>query len=193
MRRALFMLPLVVFAGFAIATAWYMGEIQRDSQRAPNIVGGGEQNKPIPEFDLPPLLEGIPGLATADLGGEVVLVNVFASWCIPCRLEHPIITRIAQEVAPVYGLNYKDKKKDATAWLAELGNPYPRIGFDLSGRVGIEWGVYGVPETYIIDRSGRIRYKHIGPLSRNDLKDVIVPMVDCLNKTPQVAECLSGS
>ena len=194
MRRLIFIVPLVVFAGFAAATAWYIFEIQRDSQRAPNIIGAGEQNKPVPEFDLPPLLDDIPGFATADFGGEVVMVNVFASWCVPCRAEHPLITRIGEEgIVPVWGLNWKNKKNEAIAWLDELGNSYKRIGFDLSGRVGIEWGVYGVPETYLIDKTGRIRYKHVGPLSRNDLKETILPMIDCLNKTPQAEKCLSGS
>lgn len=192
MRRALFMLPLVVFAVFAGVTAWYMDEIQSDSQRAPNIVGGGAQNKPVPEFDLPPLLDTIPGMATADFGGKVVLVNVFASWCLPCRAEHPLITRIAEEIAPVWGLNWKNERDDATAWLAELGNPYSRIGFDLSGRAGIEWGVYGVPETYIIDRTSCIRYKHVGPLLRKNLK-TIKTIVEDLKNTPQAGECRSGS
>lgn len=194
MRRLIYIVPLVIFAGFAGATAWYIFEIGRDSQRAPNIIGAGEQNKPVPVFELPPLLDDLPGYATGDFGGEVVMVNVFASWCIPCRAEHPLITRIGEEgIVPVWGLNWKNKKDEAIAWLNELGNAYARIGFDLSGRVGIEWGVYGVPETYIIDKSGRIRYKHVGPLSSNDLKEIILPMIDCLNKRPQVEKCLSGS
>jgi cytochrome c biogenesis protein CcmG/thiol:disulfide interchange protein DsbE len=194
MRRLIFVVPLAIFAVFVGATGWYIFEIQRDSQRAPNIIGAGEQDKPVPEFDLPPLLDEIPGLATTDFGGEVVMVNVFASWCIPCRIEHPLITRLGEEgIVPVWGINYKDEREDAIAWLDNLGNSYKRIGFDLSGRVGIDWGVNGVPETYIIDANGRIRYKHVGPLSRAELKETILPMIDCLNKTPQAKTCLSGS
>lgn len=194
MRRLIYIVPLIIFGGFVGATAWYILEIQRDSQRAPNIIGAGEQNKPVPEFDLPPLLDGIPGFATGDFGGEVVMVNVFASWCIPCRAEHPLITRIGEDgIVPVWGLNWKNKKEEAIAWLDELGNSYARIGFDLSGRAGIEWGVYGVPETYIIDKDGRIRYKHVGPLSRSDVTEIILPMIDCLKTRPQAKKCLSGS
>lgn len=194
MRRLIFIIPLVVFGGFAAATAWYIAAIEQDSQRAPNIIGAGEQNKPVPQFDLPPLLDDRPGFGTGDFGGKVIMVNVFASWCVPCRAEHPLITRLGEEgIVPVWGLNWKNDRDEAVAWLNELGNSYKRIGFDHSGRAGIEWGVYGVPETYIVDKSGHVRYKHVGPLTRNDLKEIIVPMIDCLNKTPQAKKCLSGS
>lgn len=178
MRRLLFIVPLVIFGGFVLATTWYILEIQSDSQRRPNIIGAGDQDKAIPEFDLPPLIDGIPGLATGDFGGEVVAVNVFASWCIPCRAEHPLISRMAEDkIVPVYGLNYKDKKEDATAWLNELGDPYTRIGHDLSGRAGIEWGVTGVPETFIIGKNGRIRYKYVGPITADALNEVVIPKI----------------
>ena len=111
------------------------------------------------------------------------LINVFASWCLPCRIEHPILMRFAAlKIAPLYGLNYKDKKQDALAWLDELGDPYERIGSDLSGRAGIEWGVYGVPETYIVGRDGRIRYRHVGPISARDFKQTILPLIEELKK-----------
>ena len=170
-RHVLFGLPLLIFLG--MSTYFAIG-LQKD----PSLIPSALIDKPVPAFELPPLLADIPGLATADFGGEVVIVNVFASWCVPCRAEHPIITRLAeQESIPVFGLNWKDKKADATAWLQELGNPYSRIGHDLSGRAGIEWGVYGVPETYIIDKQGRIRFKQIGPLFPGLVAEKVLPII----------------
>ncbi len=170
-RHILYLLPLLVFLGMSVYFALGLG---KDPSELPSAL----INKPVPEFDLPPLLEDIPGMAAADFGGEVVMVNVFASWCVPCRAEHPLITRLADEgIVPVYGLNWKNEKADAKAWLNELGNPYTRIGWDLSGRVGIDWGVYGVPETYIIDKQGRIRYKHVGPIFRQVLNESLIPII----------------
>lgn len=170
-RHFLYLLPLLVFLGISIYFAFGLG---KDPREIPSAL----IDKPVPQFELPPLVEDLPGLATADFGGEVAMVNVFASWCIPCRIEHPVITRLAQEgILPVYGLNWKDEKADARAWLNELGNSYTRIGWDLSGRVGIDWGVYGVPETYIVGKQGRIRYKHVGPISREALNETILPII----------------
>lgn len=171
LRHVLYLLPLLLFLGLSI---YFALGLQKDPKEIPSAL----IDKPVPDFDLPPLVDELPGLATADFGGEVVMVNVFASWCIPCRLEHPLITRLANEgILPVFGLNYKDKKEDARAWLEELGNSYARIGWDLSGRVGIDWGVYGVPETYIVGKQGRIRYKYVGPISREVLNETILPII----------------
>ena len=171
LQRFLYLLPLLVFLG--ISTYFAIG-LGKDPSKLPSAL----LDKPVPEFELPPLLEVLPGLATADFGGEVVMVNVFASWCIPCRIEHPLITRLADDgILPVYGINYKDEKADAIAWLDELGNSYARIGWDLSGRVGIEWGVYGVPESYIVGKQGHICYKHVGPISREALNETILPII----------------
>ena len=170
-RTFLYLLPLLVFLGLSTYFALGLG-------KDPSKLESALIDKPVPEFDLPPLMENIPGMATADFGGEVVMVNVFASWCVPCRLEHPLITRLADDgVLPVFGLNYKDEKADARAWLAELGNSYTRIGWDLSGRVGIDWGVYGVPETYLIGKQGRIRYKYVGPIFAEVLNETIMPKI----------------
>jgi cytochrome c biogenesis protein CcmG/thiol:disulfide interchange protein DsbE len=144
-------------------------------------------DKPVPDFDLPPIRgrteNAKPGLKTEDLMGHVSLVNVFASWCLPCKAEHPIFMRLAaDDVVPIYGLNYKDKPEDAARWLEELGDPYTRIGADEDGRVGIEWGVYGVPETYIIDREGRVRYRHVGPITPQDLESKILPIIERLKQ-----------
>lgn len=172
MRRILFLLPVIIFA---VVAAYFAVGLQRD----PRIVPSALLDKPAPDFDLPPVLDTVPGLATADFNGQVTMVNVFASWCVPCRAEHPLLMRLAEDrVVTIYGLNWKDKQADAAAWLAELGNPYSRIGHDLSGRVGIDWGVYGVPETYLIDKRGRIRYKHVGPIvSARTLQDTILPII----------------
>lgn len=134
--------------------------------------------KPVPEFSLPPVKGRTLGLASTDLKGEVSLVNVFASWCVACRAEHPLLMELKQKgVVPIHGLNYKDKPEDAEKWLAELGDPYTRTGADINGRVGIDWGVYGVPETFVIDREGRIVYKQIGPVNRDVLEKTILPLI----------------
>jgi cytochrome c biogenesis protein CcmG/thiol:disulfide interchange protein DsbE len=123
------------------------------------------------------------GLASRDLNGEVSLVNVFASWCVACQAEHPILIDLArQKIVPIHGLNYKDKPDDAARWLDKWGDPYTRTGADLDGRVGIDWGVYGVPETFVIDPSGRIAYKHIGPMTTEFVQDKLLPMIERLRR-----------
>jgi len=134
--------------------------------------------KPVPDFRLTPVKGRALGLASADLKGEVSVVNVFASWCTACRDEHPLWMTLARERAlPIHGLNYKDKPDDAARWLDELGDPYTRTGADRDGRVGIDWGVYGVPETFVIDRHGRIRRKIIGAINRRMVDEELMPLV----------------
>jgi len=134
--------------------------------------------KPVPEFSLPPVQGRTLGLSSADLKGEVSLVNVFASWCVACRAEHPLLMELRDKgVVAVHGLNYKDRPADAEKWLNELGDPYTRTGADINGRVAIDWGVYGVPETFLIDRQGRIAYKQIGPLNPEVLEKTILPLI----------------
>lgn len=134
--------------------------------------------KPVPEFSLPPVKGRTLGLSSADLKGEVSLVNVFASWCVACRVEHPLLMALEQQgVVPIHGLNYKDRPQDAEKWLGELGDPYTRTGADVNGRVAIDWGVYGVPETFVIDRQGRIAYKQIGPVTPEVLEKTILPLI----------------
>ena len=136
-------------------------------------------DKPVPEFALEPLVEGQPGLSTADLEAPgVKLVNVWASWCGPCRVEHPQLIALAGRGIPLYGINYKDEPANATAFLQELGNPFDRIGADTTGRTGIEFGVYGVPETFVVDGSGTIVYKHVGPIMPQDIERYILPAVE---------------
>jgi cytochrome c biogenesis protein CcmG/thiol:disulfide interchange protein DsbE len=134
--------------------------------------------KPAPAFELP--LLNAPGkrFSEKDMLGQVWIMNVWASWCPPCLAEHPVVTQLARSgLAPLVGLNYKDERKDALPWLARNGNPYQLIAFDADGRIGIDYGVYGVPETYIIDRKGIIRYKHIGPLTADVVREKLQPLV----------------
>ena len=139
--------------------------------------------KSVPEFSLPPVQGRALGLSSADLKGEVSLVNVFASWCVACRAEHPLFMELkAKGIVPIHGLNYKDRPQDAEGWLNELGDPYTRTGADLDGRVAIDWGVYGVPETFVIGRNGHIAYKVIGPLTPQMLQDKILPLIRELRK-----------
>jgi cytochrome c biogenesis protein CcmG/thiol:disulfide interchange protein DsbE len=144
--------------------------------------------KTVPEFDLPPVQGRSLGLSDKDLkNGEVSLLNVFASWCAECRVEHPLFMDLeARGVVPIHGLNYMDTPADAENWLDTLGDPYTRTGVDPRGRVGIEFGVYGVPETFVIDGAGRIAYKHIGALNEQVLRETILPLIEELRRdSPQ--------
>ena len=174
-RRWLYLLPAAVFA--VLAAGFYIG-----LGRNPDVLPSPLIDKPAPQFALPPLKPGQKGFSTADLKGHVSIVNAFASWCAPCRQEHAVLNALAAtKRVPIYGIDYKDKSAVALAWIAELGDPYTRIGAD-DGRVAIDWGVYGVPETYIVDAAGRIRYKHVGPLSEADLRRQILPLIAKLER-----------
>jgi cytochrome c biogenesis protein CcmG/thiol:disulfide interchange protein DsbE len=182
-RRTL--LALVPFVLAVIVGGFLLIGLELNPREIPSVLIG----KPVPEFDLPPIDGRPPGLSKADLKGEVSLVNVFASWCVACRAEHPLLMDLkAQQIVPVHGLDYKDTPADARAWLARHGDPYERVGSDQSGRVGIEWGVYGVPETFLIDASGAIVCKHIGPITPSDWKDKLLPAVQAL-RAGQPARC----
>lgn len=169
--RLVFLVPIVVFLGLGVFLGW---GLTRDPQELPSALIG----TPVPEFSLPPVQGRMLGLSNADLRGEVSLVNVFASWCTACRYEHPLFMRLkAEGIVPIHGLNYKDAPEDAAAWLDELGDPYMRTGADRDGRVAIEWGVYGVPETFVVDREGRIAFKQVGPVTPEVLEREILPLV----------------
>jgi len=168
---------LVPVLGAAAVLAVFLLGLQREDggRELPSTLLG----KPAPEFSLPPLYEGQPGFSTADPKAPgVKLVNVWASWCVPCRVEHPKLEELAATGLTIHAINYKDTDAAADRFLKELGNPFKLIGADRSGRVGIDWGVYGVPETFVIDSQGTIVYKHIGPIQGSDIEKKILPAVE---------------
>lgn len=174
-KRIAFIVPAALFLVLAVALWWGLGH-------DPSIVPSALIDKPAPAFKLPPLEEEKPGLSEQDLEGQVSLVNVFASWCLPCQAEHPLLMRLAEDGVTIFGLNYKNEPEDARNWLGRLGDPYSQIGVDLDGRVSIDWGIYGVPETFVVDSSGRIRYKHIGPMAPGDVELCIRPVIERLKE-----------
>ena len=166
--------PIVVVAGLIGFLAVGLG---RDPREIPSVLIG----KPVPKFELPPVQGRSLGLSSADLKGEVSLVNVFASWCVTCRDEHPVLMQLKKDgLVPIHGLNYKDQPADAQRWLDEMGDPYTRTGADVDGRVAIDWGVYGVPETFVVDRDGRIAYKQIGPITPRIVEETLRPLIASL-------------
>jgi cytochrome c biogenesis protein CcmG, thiol:disulfide interchange protein DsbE len=175
-RRILYLLPVLIFIGVGIGLA--VG-LTRDPSTLPSAL----IDRPVPAFELP-AIEGMPGegLSSADLEGEVSLLNVFASWCVPCRAEHPLLMGLAERGLVINGIDYKDPAEQAARWLEDLGNPFARIGADRDGRVAIDFGVYGVPETFVIDREGRIRHRHVGPLQARDLEETLLPMLERLGR-----------
>jgi cytochrome c biogenesis protein CcmG/thiol:disulfide interchange protein DsbE len=174
--RLVYLLPILVFAGVGVALG--IGLTMKPGEIPSVLIG-----EPVPSFDLPPVQGRSLGLASSYLEGEVSLVNVFASWCTACRAEHPLFMRLeAAGTVPIHGLNYKDRPRDAEEWLEELGDPYTRTGADRDGRVGIDWGVYGVPETFVIGKDGRIAYKHIGAVTPKDLEQTILPLIERLRQ-----------
>jgi cytochrome c biogenesis protein CcmG/thiol:disulfide interchange protein DsbE len=177
-KRLGYLIPVIVFVVIGIGLG--IG-LTRDPSTLPSAL----IDKPVPAFDLPPLeAAGIdkPGLASSDLTGKVQLVNIFASWCGPCRAEHPYLMRMARDGVVLQGFNYKDNPRDAAQFLRELGDPYERIGVDSNGRAGIEWGVYGVPETFVIDAEGKIRHKHVGPITTSGQFEEIMSVIEDLQQ-----------
>jgi cytochrome c biogenesis protein CcmG/thiol:disulfide interchange protein DsbE len=177
--RPILLVPLALFA--VLAAIFLM---QLESGRAPNVLPSALVGHPAPTFDLPPL-DGtdLPGLKRADLDGQVTLVNVFASWCVPCRDEAPVLEHLAKdERFRLVGINYKDTTANAHRFLGDFGNPYAAIGVDARGRSAIDWGVYGVPETFVVGPDGIIRYKFVGPLTDEAVAKTLMPEVDKASK-----------
>ncbi|MFK8068186.1 MAG: DsbE family thiol:disulfide interchange protein [Gammaproteobacteria bacterium] len=172
MKKLIYILPLILFA---VLIGFFIIGLERDPRLIPSPFIG----KSAPEFSLPRLLNADQLITQAELKGEVMLVNFWATWCPTCKGEHDVLMEVARsnkELA-IYGIDYKDKKEDALSWLKQLGNPYRAVAFDQEGVTGIDWGVYGTPETFILDEQGIIHYKHVGAISWQDWKQILEPIV----------------
>ena len=172
---------LVPLAIFMVLVAFLFRGLSLDPKRVPSPLVG----KPMPAFSLPRLQDPAATLSDTDLKGKVSILNIWATWCVSCRAEHKVLLLLANSnKVDIYGLNYKDERDKAKQWLVQLGDPYVANAFDADGRTGIDWGVYGAPETFIMDREGIIRHKHIGPLSIDALNNEILPIIAELQATP---------
>ncbi len=171
-------IPLVLF--FAL-----LGFLARGLQLDPSELPSPLINQSAPEFSLPSLYDDAVSISPSQFDGEVWVLNVWASWCRACVTEHPVLERMGEiEGLTMVGLNYKDIRTDGQAWLKQYGNPFESVVFDQQGGAGIDWGVYGVPETFIMGKQGKIRYKHIGPISDDDLQDTVAPLIESLKAEP---------
>ena len=173
MKRLVFILPALAFM---VLIGFFAVGLTKDPKELPSQL----IDRPLPAFALPGIDDlpgGGPGFASAAIRGEPALLNIFASWCAACPQEHPVLTRISQEGVRVFGLAWKDKPADSRAWLARFGNPYTKVAADETGRTAIDLGVTGVPETFVVDARGRVRYKQIGPISNEKWDDEIKPLM----------------
>ncbi|HEY8856711.1 MAG TPA: DsbE family thiol:disulfide interchange protein [Rugosibacter sp.] len=171
-----FLLPLIAFA---VLVAFLAVGLTRDPHDIPSPLIG----KPAPNFTLRQLVDPTKSFSSTGMKGRVWLLNVWASWCVSCREEHPVLVEFSKTGrVPIIGLDYKDQDADGNAWLANLGNPYTLVAVDADGRVGINYGVYGVPETYVIDKQGIIRMKHTGPITPDALANKILPLIESLSR-----------
>jgi cytochrome c biogenesis protein CcmG, thiol:disulfide interchange protein DsbE len=172
-----FLIPIAVFVALGALLVYALHQMST-GQYSPRDIPSPLVGKPLPTFSLPALHEPTRRITPEALRGRAFLLNVWASWCVACRQEHPVLNEIArQQAVPIIGLNYKDPRDDALAWLANLGNPYEMSLVDANGHTGIELGVYGVPETFVIDKAGVIRYKHIGPITPDSWTKKIEPVL----------------
>ena len=173
MRRLVFLLPIAIVA-VLVALFWIGLDPKRDKSMLPSALVG----HPAPAVDLPGLADGAPRLTLTQFKGQLVAVNFFASWCLPCRAEHPLLQQITAELGvPVIGVAWKDKPEASRAFLAELGDPYAATGNDHNGRTGIDFGITGVPETFLIGADGTVLYRFAGPLSPEGLREQLAPVI----------------
>jgi len=171
MRWLKYAIPLAVFLGLV---GFFAVGLSRDPHEVPSPFIG----KAAPAFKLEQLHDAQAAFTPEEMKGKVWLLNVWASWCVSCRVEHPLLVEMSkQKVVPIVGLNYKDRREDGVKWLSKFGNPYVVSAHDLEGRVGIDYGVYGVPETFVIDKAGVVRYKQIGPITPEALEKTILPLI----------------
>ncbi len=171
-----YLLPLGLFVGLVVLLA--VGLTLNPREVPSPLIG-----KPAPQFQLPSLDDPNQTVSSDIFKGKVTLLNVWASWCVACRQEHPFLLELARQgEVSIVGLNYKDTREAAHGWLTNLGNPYQINAFDADGKVAIDWGVYGVPETFVIDPKGIIRYKHIGPITLQDWEQKLAPLIRYLKK-----------
>jgi len=169
---------LIPLAVFGVVFAFLLVGLGLNPREVPSPLIG----KPAPQFQLKRLHDPAQAFGTADMKGKVWLLNVWASWCVSCRVEHPVLNDMRRRaIAPIVGLNYKDKRADATRWLTQHGDPYQFSVWDIDGKVGIDYGVYGAPETFVIDKQGVIRFKQIGPITPEVLEKTLVPLIAKLN------------
>ncbi|WP_417414904.1 DsbE family thiol:disulfide interchange protein [Hoeflea sp.] len=179
-RRLIAFLPLVLFIALSGVFLYQLGS-GKDASEIPSVLIGTK----APSLDLPPL-EGlsangapVPALTDAAIRGKLALVNVWASWCVPCRQEHPVLLELSRDPRiTLVGINYKDKNDNALRFLAELGNPFAAVGIDPAGKSAIDWGVYGIPETYLVAPDGTILFKQIGPFTVESLRDKLLPAIE---------------
>ena len=178
-RRILVLLPLAVFLALAALFLYRLG--QGDPSRLPSALIG----RPVPDTPLPPLPElvrdgaPVPGVRSGDFSGHVTLVNVWASWCVPCHDEAPLLLKVSEDKRfRIVGINYKDQPDNARRFIGRHGNPFTAVGVDANGRASIDWGVYGVPETFVVGRDGRIAYKLVGPIGPQNLQAVLLPAIE---------------
>lgn len=173
MPLAIFLLLVVLFAAPLL------------EGKDPAVIPSAMIGKPVPAFNLPAAVKGGRGFSSAQLqqARTPAVINVFASWCLSCRVEQKMLAKLAAAShMPLYGIDYKDSHPLAAAWLSKYGNPFTAVGFDETGRTGIDFGIYGVPETFVIDRQGIIRFRRVGPLSQEDLDNILLPLLKELSK-----------
>ncbi|MCK5697874.1 MAG: DsbE family thiol:disulfide interchange protein [Gammaproteobacteria bacterium] len=167
-----FMTPLIIFGLLVVLLVVGLVKAKYVRDVPSPLIG-----KAVPVFSIATVEDPLRNFTNKDLVGEVSLVNIWASWCVSCRAEHKLLNDIAKQGVKIYGINYKDELPDARRWLSLYGNPYVKSAHDITGRAGIDWGVYGTPETFVIDKKGLIRYKHTGPVYQEDITDKILPLI----------------
>ncbi len=175
--KARFLIPLALFG---VLVGFLAVGLQRDPREVPSPL----IQKPAPAFKVPQLVDADKTFSPEDMKGQVWMLNVWASWCVACRVEHPLLVEFGRsQIAPLIGLDYKDQRPAALKFLSQQGDPYKLSAYDIDGRVGIDYGVYGVPETFVIDKQGVIRHKQIGPITPEAMEKTILPLIEKLKKS----------